>query len=421
MTRLISLENLALNAVKQTVLVVAPQFPAINQPWIETYIESLIVEGFDIAIYSGVKAPSKTSRKVKQLGLLEKTTAFHIDSKRDRIRLFPQIMKLGSKHLLAAIGAARKLSTTFKDSITGLFNGLCLSALFQEDISVVHSHDESLAYTFLFFAKSKNLPLVLTFHGLPPHGVNQLNSQKRHILYSNVNRVIVNTKFAKRQICALGCPPEKVAILPQGLPLQDFPFGQRPAPQSDEAVKLLTVGRYHRDKGQIYALIALRRLLNSGVNAEWNFVGVGPDLVRLQAWSKKLKLNSNVKFHTELNVTDLKSLYRNCHLFVLPSVESSNGHVETQGVVLQEAQASGCIPIASKTGGIPECLHDQTDALLVRQRSSRQIADAIASLINSPSRWETMQLQGRKNVENNLSASVIGKKMQRLLRSTFES
>ena len=211
---------------------------------------------------------------------------------------------------------------------------------------------------------------------------------------------------------------KKGSIIPQGLPLDDFPLLYQSAPSSfAEDLRLLTVGRFHRDKGQIYALLALRRLLDSGRHVTWTFVGVGPDRVRLERWVEKLKLSQSVVFMEGVSAKKLSELYRTNHLFVLTSIASVTGHVETQGVVLQEAQASGCIPIASRVGGIPECIHDKKDALIVKQKSSREIYSAIEWLMQNPTAWKSYQMAGRKNVEENYSAEVIGKKMASVLRN----
>jgi glycosyltransferase involved in cell wall biosynthesis len=125
----------------------------------------------------------------------------------------------------------------------------------------------------------------------------------------------------------------------------------------------------------------------------------------------RLGVERNVHFLTELPQDEVKPLYQTCHLFVLPSVAA-----ETQGVVLQEAQASGCIPVATCVGGIPECVADGRDAFLVRPRSSRQIADTVLALLSDPDGWVTVQQTGRQRVEQLFSADSIGKLMAIELR-----
>ncbi len=118
-----------------------------------------------------------------------------------------------------------------------------------------------------------------------------------------------------------------------------------------------------------------------------------------------------------LDLVQIRELYKKCHLFVLPSLSNHNIDelVETQGVVLQEAQACGCIPIATRVGGIPDSVHDRKDALLIQDRSHKEIADAIWYMLQHPEIWRSYQREGRRNVEKKFPADIIGKRMAKVL------
>lgn len=90
------------------------------------------------------------------------------------------------------------------------------------------------------------------------------------------------------------------------------------------------MGRFHRDKGQGYALLALKRLVDEEVNAHWCFVGVGQDIRRNEKLVFKLNLVDRVTFHQGVSSFEFRRFYRAAHIFVLPSVVSPNSHVETQ-------------------------------------------------------------------------------------------
>lgn len=407
--------------VQSTVLVVAPEFPAINQPWIDTYLEQLLLQGIEPRIFSTNKNPSIYHEKVDQLNLRKKVLALSLDK--------GALIKAALKNFYnpKLIYRAWRLVKEFPAHEQSLLANFLIALQFTTnkhlvaDCHLIHSHSEILAYRFLFLSELLEVPLVLTFHGLPPVGVGQLSASKRRVLYDRVSKVFVNTEFAKAQVCSLGCDPGKVVVIPQGLPVNDFSFRKREAPSVGESLHILSVGRYHRDKGQAYALLSARRLLDARCPVRWSFVGVGPDLQRLQKLAKRLSLEPHVVFHQGLPSEDLKRLYSEAHLFVFTSIDSPGGHVETQGVVLQEAQASGCIPIASRVGGIPECIHDREDALLVRQRSSRQLSDAIQFMRAHPDLWQQYQEAGRRNVEVNYSADTVGKQIAECLRSLMRS
>jgi glycosyltransferase involved in cell wall biosynthesis len=395
----------------KNVLVLAPQFPAANQPWIDTYLEKLLVNGLEVSILSTNNEIGPYSSKVDSLRLRDRVLPISLGPL-DVLR-----GALGSllKFRLADIRSALNVASHFSGGVASFLSALVYALYFQDcefgEIALIHSHDEILAYRFLLLARLRKVPLVLTFHGMPPSDVRQLSAEKRNALYRELSAVFVNTGFSRQQVVNLGCPAEKIIVLPQGLCIEDFPFFVRSAPGSGEVLRVLTVGRYHRDKGQAYALVALARLLRAGVSVEWTFVGVGLYLPRLQRLAARLGVERNVRFLTELPQDEVKPLYQACHLFVLPSVAA-----ETQGVVLQEAQASGCIPVATCVGGISECVANGKDAFLVRPRSSRQITHTVLALLSDPDIWLTVQQTGRQRVEQLFSADVIGKRMAIELR-----
>lgn len=403
------------------VLVLAPRFPAINQPWIDTYLEQLLINDFEVAIFSANRDGGPCHAKVDRLGLREKVVDFSLDRKAMlkhvlAAAFFSPIPFLASLKLAGSLSAdfAKSGSSRLLTALKVLYFRLCRERF--RGVSVIHGHEEIAAYEFLHLARVMNIPMVVTFHGLPPAGVGQLSAAKRALLYDYASEVLVNTAFSKKQVVGLGCSPAKVNILPQGLPLEDYPFIARGKPGPHSPVRLLTVGRFHRDKGQGYALVALARLLGAGIAAHWSFVGVGPDKRRLEKLARQLGLLENIMFREGLEPAELLALYHQSDLFVLPSIDNHHGrHVETQGVVLQEAQASGCIPIASRVGGIPECLNDRRDALLVKQKSSRAIADAVRYLLEQVEDWSHFRAAGRGNVEERFSARVVGEKMKEIL------
>lgn len=417
-----SIEASASDLADAEVLVLAPHFPAINQPWIDTYLEQLLVNGIPFAVVSHVSRPTAYHAKVDKLGLRHRV----IVCPPDKLGSFLLWLRSAHKDPVAALGRLwRMLQRQVKSEALAqrLYAAVRASnALFITDkitrLECVHAHSLDLGFEFIGLAEERGLRLVTTFHGLKPNGVPQTPEARRRRVFQASERVIVNTVFARGQAIELGCESERLAVLPQGLPLEDFPFAADKKPTVESGLQLLSVGRLDRDKGQHYSLLALRRLLNNGIRAHWHFAGTGPDLEKLWRLAVRLKLEQSVTFHEALGVSALGALYRECHLLVLASLGSSTrtGWVETQGVVLQEAQASGCIPIATAVGGIPECVRDGVDGLLIDDRSHRAIVDGIERMLSVEQDWPAFRRRGRDWVETAFSAEAVGKRMAAQLR-----
>ncbi len=284
---------------------------------------------------------------------------------------------------------------------------LLAPAMGMQNIDLVHSHIEIRGHQLLPVVKALRVPLVVTFHGLELPGNNQLPQAKRKEYLDAAQLVLVNTDFARRQYMALGCPEDKIRILPQGIDLRRFPFQPHPPPVRGP-VRVLTVARFHPDKGQVYAIDAVAALIGEGFDLVYDLVGTGPDRDRLLGRIRDLGLSHKVTLHERLPFEQLIELYRSSHVFILPSVRSTDGtHEETQGVVIQEAQASGLITIATRTGGIPECIEDNVTGFLVDDRSSAAIADKLRDIIAAKGRWQQWQKQARECVEQNYDIDLI--------------
>lgn len=69
---------------------------------------------------------------------------------------------------------------------------------------------------------------------------------------------------------------------------------------------MLSVGRFHSDKGKGYILLALRRLRDKKINAHLNLAGVGPRKERLILLTKKLNLTEYASIHSGIRAKALK-------------------------------------------------------------------------------------------------------------------
>ena len=406
------------NQERVKVLVVSQRFPLINQPWMDTYLEQLSLNNIEFNVFSLNREPKNYNAKVDSLKLLDHTYSYSLESRSILGKILTKPRFFAAANTFFKLRARIELSSLSNAKLLSYILHFYAIPEVYEGITVIHSHSEALSHRFIVLAEMLSVPLVLTFHGLPPKGVPQLRAEKRSELYSYLKAVVVNTRFAKQQVVSFGCPAEKVKVLPQGLPTEDFPFNPAPAPVPGQPLRILSIGRFHRDKGQHYSLLALKRLLNDGVPVHWTFVGSGPELSKLKALAQKIGIEMQATFLEGVSSAQLLSLLQESHVFVLASIDTPGAHVETQGVVLQEAQSSGCIVVGTRTGGIPECMNHLYDGILVDQQSSRSIQKAINYIYHNPELWERIRLNARKNVEENFEASYIGKKIAQVLSSS---
>jgi len=394
-----------------TVLVAVEKFPNRIQPWVLRGLEQTLRRGGRLWIASGSDGDESYPDKVIELGLLERTLYVRLGSVRSLWAVALGILTPGDRGAVVRRGVARiaRAGALFRGSPKRIANRLIKSPVFGlSDVNVVHAHAMVSAFEYVEVARLLGASLVYTFHGLQPAGVEGLSDAKRESLFEALSVCLVNTGFAREQVVSLGCPAHKVRVVPQGIALDEFPFAPT-APRKAEPLRVLTVGRLHPDKGHAYAIEAIKLLADRGIPAEYRIVGRGPEQAHLERLADSSGVRHRVTFVGTADDEELRGEYARADVFVLPSVRDRTGHhEETQGVVLQEAQASGKIVIATRTGGIPECLDAGVSAFLVEDRSPEQIAGAIEEVVSRPERWPDWQQRSREWVEERFDADRIG-------------
>ena len=122
----------------------------------------------------------------------------------------------------------------------------------------------------------------------------------------------------------------------------------------------------------------------------------------LRAQVFKLQLSENIEILGEIsNNQDVIKAYEEASLFCLPSLQ------EGFGIVFLEAMCAGLPIVAVNISAVPEVLGDS--ALLVEENDLQGLADSIVRILKDDDFHRTLQLKGRKRVEN-FDWSVVAKR-----------
>lgn len=402
-------------------LIIATKFPNTIQPWLANSTAQVAKQGGSVCIFSMEKGDINYSAIVDEFELKKHTEIMHYGGKSKLWAIANNFLNpLNIVKSIRGLLIAPHYLSKHKSTHSNITAALVLAPHFtKRDLDIIHSHFEITGHMMLPVIRAQQKPFVVTFHGLPPPGVSQLPEAMRKEYIDAADIILVNTEFAKKQYMSLGAPAEKIIIIPQGIVTKDFVFSAKPKPE-EAPIELLTVGRFHTDKGQQYVLQALPKLIALGYNLHYTLVGAGPERANLENMVAQLNLQQHVTFYTTISEQKLKEIYARAHIFVFPSLTDKTGfHEETQGVAIQEAQASGLIVIATKTGGIPECVDDGKSAFLVDDRNSQAIADKIQWIIDNPQRWSEWQHNARQYVETYFDIDVIGARLMQIYADTI--
>ena len=142
--------------------------------------------------------------------------------------------------------------------------------------------------------------------------------------------------------------------------------------------------------------------------------GDGPLRSYLENLVKDLNLKENVNFLGEVDQDEVTKLYRESHLFVLPSVTAADGNQEGVPVVLMEAQASGLPVVSTLFTGVPEVVADGKSGFLVSERDVSALAEKLEYLIDHPDLWPKMGRAGSNLVEENYNIKKLNLKLVKI-------
>ncbi len=144
-----------------------------------------------------------------------------------------------------------------------------------------------------------------------------------------------------------GLPPEKVVVTGAGYDDTLFTSGAKPAP---EPVQLVYAGKLWNAKGLPWLLKALKTVRTP----EWrlHMVGGGSGNEKERCIRLAQDLGGRVLIHGQIPQAHLAGLFRQAHIFVLPSL------FEGLPLVVLEALASGCRVVATDLPGVTAVVGD---------------------------------------------------------------
>lgn len=280
---------------------------------------------------------------------------------------------------------------------------------------VLHAHFGPVGNSFRFARELWNAPLVVSFHGydfttLPrKHGPGLYDK-----LFTTADAVTVNSEFTRSRVSQLGCPAEKLKLLPVGLDLNAFPFAER-VHRAGEPVRLLTVARLVEIKGHEFALRAVAEVREHHPELHYEIIGDGPLRKHLESLIADLGLHGTVTLHGARDGAFVQERMREAHLALLGSA-SVAGDAEGQGLFLQEAQACGLPVIATRNGALPEGLLPGESGFLVPERDVAAMAERIEFLVTHPERWPEMGGRGRAFVSSRYDIQQLNRQLVGLYR-----
>lgn len=193
--------------------------------------------------------------------------------------------------------------------------------------------------------------------------------------------IVISSSLRERYVAA-GFAPERIVIVPNGVPTSVIVCARR-ANGTGSPIQLLYAGRICREKGVHIAIQALALIRQHRPHCfHLDIVGLPEELYfnDLKQLVHSLDLNEEVAFFGARPPSDMYELYDRYDALLFPSIVR-----EGFGLTLIEAMARGLAVIAVDRGGPRDIINSGIDGLLVTPEDPGALAAAVLDMFGNPS------------------------------------
>lgn len=298
---------------------------------------------------------------------------------------------------LAAAGVPHLLVRPSKLNFPGfMLNALSVLRLVRPAVVHCNSGTSFFAFVFALLARARGIPFLWHNRVLETAGL------RERLMARLASRVIVISRAVGEKFRWL--PAAKVVRVHNAVDLSDF----APRPGNGELRAglglppgLPVAGIFSRMdgwKGHGLFIAAARKVLQSGLDCCFLFVGDGPERARVEELARGADCPGRMVFAGHRG--DIPDLMNLCDVIANPSIEP-----EPFGRTIIEAMACGKPVVATAMGGPLEIIDNGKDGLLVRPDAD-ELADALKKLLGDAGHAAMIGAAARKKASGSFDLRV---------------
>jgi glycosyltransferase involved in cell wall biosynthesis len=277
----------------------------------------------------------------------------------------------------------------------------------KEKFDVIHGNAEEacgvgniaarIKAAYVFTSHAPNIPTTGMLQGMA-HPIRFLKSINTYLLrqaMDEADRIVAFSQFSRKLIVnGLGnACSNRVEVIPPGIESSWFEVEKNKVIPG----QLLFWGRVEEEKGLTELFVALNTVAKKFPNVRLTLVGEGNRLQEYKSLVTDLGLTNRVEFTGWLNNQEIQTLAAKCSIGIFPS------RIESFGLSVVEAMATGLPVIAARGGAVPENIEDGVTGTLVPVNNSDALADAINKALKNPQSSETMAIAAKSTVQQKFS------------------
>ena len=400
------------------VAIIVDKFPTLSETWVINHIVLLIENGYDVTILTFQQGDTSVIHSdITKYNLLSKTKNFEYIESGFWVRM-KFVVKLLVKNFrtinISSLFNSFNFINDYK-SVFNLSNQYLAQWFLTNNYDLIHAHYGHNG-AFVANLKSKKIisqktKLVTTFHGfdLWPSKIEELKKLYEP-LKKHCDCLIVNSHYSFKLLKNIVGDLNQVQVLPVGTNTKFF--SQKENTKVKSTFDIVFCGRFVKVKAPDKCVEILKGFLdrNPKSSIRLNFIGDGELKELIEKKIALYGLENNVIFHGAKTSTEVVEIFKDSDVFILPGIiVEETGVAETQGAVIQEAQAC-CLPVlVSDAGGMKYGLLNEVSGFVIKENDIQQFIDKLELLFLNKKLRIKMGEAGRKFVVENFDQKNIGK------------
>jgi teichuronic acid biosynthesis glycosyltransferase TuaC len=283
--------------------------------------------------------------------------------------------------------------------------------------SVVHAHGALWAgHAARRVSRELGVPFVVTEHfsgytehftGFAPGKMSAGQLEAARTVYRAADRVVAVSTALKEVLVGRGlAPASRTVVVPNLVDTEYFslpPEGRREAP---EPFRLLAVGSLERIKGVDLLIRAYASAFGTDAGVVLEIGGAGPGEADLRRLAAELGIAERVRFLGPLARAEVREAMWRSNLFV------SASRIETFGVALVEAMATGLPVVTTASGGPEDIVASPETGWIVPADDLRALTAALALARREGRARSALRVRG--SALDRFSAAVVTTQLARL-------
>ena len=275
----------------------------------------------------------------------------------------------------------------------------------ENDIKIISTHSGKDAWLGNILGILTKAKVVRTRHLLTPN--------KKPTSYNFSDKVVCVSKEVENYLKKLGVKREKLTTIHTGVDTEKFKPNDKKKLRkeygiSDDTIVIGIVAVLRNAKRHIDLIEAFSSLEDIKKDIRLVIVGEGPQEKNIKKFIKEKFLEDKVIMtgHRE----DIDEILSDFDIFCLPS------NMEALGTSILEASSCGVPVVASRVGGIKECVKEEENGLLFEPMNVKELRERLKKLITDENLRSFYKKNARIFIEKNFSTERMVKLTQNLYK-----